>query len=38
MADSQQPTLFAEEDIVEKSTGSDTVTGNSRSKRPKKAK
>jgi type I restriction enzyme M protein len=38
MADSQQPTLFAEEEIAEKSIGSDTVSGNSRGKRQKKVK
>lgn len=38
MADSQQPALFAEEDIAEQSSESDTTTGSRRGKKSKKVK
>lgn len=38
MADSQQPTLFAEEELAEKNIGSNTISGNGRDKRQKKVK
>lgn len=38
MADSQQPTLFAEEDFSAQHSGSDTISGNPRGNKPKKMK
>src|SRR5436190_3049566 len=38
MADTKQPTLFAEKDIAEHNTGSDTVSASRRMKRSKKVK
>lgn len=38
MADSQQPTLFAEAEIAEMSNGLGTTTGSNHNKRPKKVK
>ncbi|HEU5377415.1 MAG TPA: class I SAM-dependent DNA methyltransferase [Ktedonobacteraceae bacterium] len=38
MVDSQQPTLFAEEELAEKNIGSNTISGNGRNKGQKKVK